>query len=217
MASEVDICNLALGHLGDQATVASINPPESSVQAEACKKFYPVARDVALEAHPWNFAVRRTTPAAITNSVDSWRYAYQVPNGIIRPIAVLLPSSSDDDQTQDYVIESLDTGDLVLYTNVDTPTLKYIARVTDTTKFSPMFVSALSWLLASYLAGPVLRGKVGAAAKSACEKRYIAELAMAAASNGNARRVSTYRNHRPQWIGARSFQQDTDTSWPIRS
>ena len=33
MASEVDICNLALAHLGDAATVSSINPPEGSIQA----------------------------------------------------------------------------------------------------------------------------------------------------------------------------------------
>ena len=49
MASEVDICNLALGHLGDNATVASLNPPEGSVQAQHCARFYPIARDALLE------------------------------------------------------------------------------------------------------------------------------------------------------------------------
>ena len=36
MASDVQICNIALAHLGDTATVASINPPEGSAQAEHC-------------------------------------------------------------------------------------------------------------------------------------------------------------------------------------
>lgn len=27
MASEIDICNLALAHLGDTATIASLSPP----------------------------------------------------------------------------------------------------------------------------------------------------------------------------------------------
>ena len=48
MPSEVDICNLALGHLGDSATVATIDPPEGSAQAEHCARFYPIARDARL-------------------------------------------------------------------------------------------------------------------------------------------------------------------------
>ncbi|NBQ76422.1 MAG: hypothetical protein EBU14_13895, partial [Acetobacteraceae bacterium] len=59
MASEVDICNLALANLGDTATVASINPPEGSAQSEHCSRFYPIARDTLLEMHNWNFSTRR--------------------------------------------------------------------------------------------------------------------------------------------------------------
>ena len=33
MASDVDVCNLALSHIGDTANVASINPPDGSVQS----------------------------------------------------------------------------------------------------------------------------------------------------------------------------------------
>lgn len=51
MASEVDICNLALARLGDNATVASIDPPEGSAQAEHCARFYAIARDSLLEMH----------------------------------------------------------------------------------------------------------------------------------------------------------------------
>ena len=40
MASEVEICNLALARLGDAATVVSIDPPEGSAQAEHCAMFY---------------------------------------------------------------------------------------------------------------------------------------------------------------------------------
>ena len=63
MASEVDICNLALSHLGDNATVASIDPPEGSAQAEHCSRFYPIARDTLLEMHNWNFSTRRAVLA----------------------------------------------------------------------------------------------------------------------------------------------------------
>ena len=51
MASDVDVCNLALAHLGDEATVASISPPEGSAQAGHCARFYPMARDSASSAN----------------------------------------------------------------------------------------------------------------------------------------------------------------------
>ena len=63
MASEVEICNLALARLGDAATVVSIDPPEGSAQAEHCAMFYPMARDTLLAQHPWGFAQRRVRPA----------------------------------------------------------------------------------------------------------------------------------------------------------
>ena len=56
MATEVDICNLALAHLGDDATIASLSPPEGSAQAEKAARFYPIARNTLLEMHTWNFA-----------------------------------------------------------------------------------------------------------------------------------------------------------------
>ena len=65
MASEVEICNLALARLGDAATVVSIDPPEGSAQAEHCAMFYPMARDTLLAQHPWGFAQRRVRPARL--------------------------------------------------------------------------------------------------------------------------------------------------------
>lgn len=204
MASAVDICNLALSHLGDAATVASIAPPEQSVQAEACAKFYPIARDQLLEMHAWRFAVRRVAlPELSTNPVDSWRFAYELPSAVVRPLAVLMPESTDDTDTQDYAVESLDDGTQVVYTNVEAATLRYIARITDSTRFTPGFVTALSWLLASYLAGPVLKGKVGAAAKEACERRFAVEASKAMSLSANSSRTSTYRDHKPSWITGR--------------
>lgn len=203
MASAVDICNLALGHLGDEATVSSISPPEGSAQAEHCARFYPVARDVALVAHAWNFATRRIALAAVTNTVDSWAFAYAVPTGYLAILSVLKPESTDDTDIQDFVIESTGAGDEILYTNVDLAVARYIVRVVDTAKFSPLFVSATSWLLASYLAGPIMKGKTGLAAKRSCLDAYAAELGKAAMLNANSGKTSVYPNHVPQAISVR--------------
>ena len=94
MPSPVDICNLALAHVGDQSRVASIEPPEASVQAKACALFYPIARDTALgNGHAWSFATRRISPASVDSitSAPPWQYAYAVPADCLAPLAILDP------------------------------------------------------------------------------------------------------------------------------
>ena len=63
MASETDICNLALARLGDAALVSSISPPDGSAQAGHCAAFYPMVRDYLLERYAWSFSLTR---AALT-------------------------------------------------------------------------------------------------------------------------------------------------------
>lgn len=203
MASAVSICNLALSHIGDRANVQSISPPDASIQAEKCAQFYPIARDVLLEGHAWSFNTTRRTLAEVPNPLASWAFAYAMPPGCVKPLAVLPPETTDDSLTQPFIHESDEDGNAVLYTNQEAAVLKYQIRVADTTKFSPLFVTCLSWLLASYLAGPILKGKTGAAAARNALERFGVEFASATASNANASNEDTYRRHKPQWIADR--------------
>lgn len=200
MASEVDICNLALSRLGDTANVASISPPEGSAQAEHCARFYPLARDVLLEMHPWHFATRRVTLAALAVDSWHWQYAYARPSDAIKLLAVLPPSATSDEQAQPYAAEASDSGGLIL-SNQQSANLLYIARVRDATVFSPRFVDALGWLLAAYLAGPVIKGDAGAAMASRCTQYFTLALGGAAASDANQR--NSKPEHTPAWIGGR--------------
>ena len=97
MASEVDICNLALARLGDNATVASIDPPEGSAQAEHCARFYAVARDSLLEMHAWKFATRRVQLAKLTVESWDWSFAYAEPTGALKLLGVLSATASRRD------------------------------------------------------------------------------------------------------------------------
>jgi hypothetical protein len=99
MASVVDICNLALAHLGDNATIASIDPPEGSAQAEHCQRFYPIARDTLLEMHSWSFSTKRAYGAEVENTWSMWEYAYAMPNDASDIIAVIPPEARDDYST----------------------------------------------------------------------------------------------------------------------
>lgn len=193
MASEVDICNLALSHLGDEATVASISPPEGSAQSAHCARFYPMARDAVLEAHDWSFATRRVALAATGTPPGNWQYSYAIPADCVRTIAVLADGASNDN-SEDYIRE----GDYI-YCNTATATLRYVALITDTTKFSPNVVNAISWLLALYLNGPITKGEKSLEQK--CQTMYVAWLGMAQKADSNAQQVTS--DYKPAWMANR--------------
>lgn len=197
MASVVDICNLALSHLGDSANVAAISPPDGSAQAAHCARVYPISRDQILESHPWGFATQRIVATPVTNSLTSWGYAYALPSNCIRLISVLPQSATDDTATDDFIVETDSAGNGVVYCNVLNATLRFIVRVTDTTKFSTLFTVALSRLMASYLAGPVLKGKVGASASQAMLQIYDTDLGKAKELDANTQRTSTIKTYQP--------------------
>lgn len=202
MASEVDICNLALSHLGDSAGISSITPGEGSEQASHCARFYPIARDVALESHSWGFITRRATLAALDTDTWHWTYAYGIPSGMLRALAVLPTTASTDSKSEDFALEGTSTGARVILTNLDDATLRYTVKITDTTKFSPLFIDALSRLLASYLAGPIIKGDAGIAIGRARLAEFRAILAEAKVSDANQRKVAPV--HSVPWIAVRS-------------
>ena len=88
MATEVDICNLALSKLGDEANLHSIDPPDGSTQADHCARWYPIARDKALQCFPWSFATRRVEPAKLMESTADGLNAFDLPAKCLRVLSV---------------------------------------------------------------------------------------------------------------------------------
>lgn len=204
MPSEVDICNLALSHLGDSATIASIDPPEGSAQAEHCAVFYPLARDTLQELHNWSFITRRASLALLSAESFNYRFAYAVPNNCIRVLSVLEPTSCMLDPTAAFVIEADENGSRIVLTDVESAVLRYTMQITDPTKFPPLFVDALAWLLASHLAGPVIKGDSGAAAARSASSAFQTQFKLAAVSDANQRKIEPRGDGRDTpWIESR--------------
>jgi len=215
VTSAVDICNLALGHLGDVANVSSISPPDGSAQAAHCARFYPIARDTLLEQHPWNFAMRRSALATVSGTIPEWDYVYAAPADLLTIVAIQGNENEDDYSTRyaptdtaittpviaagqyvprRYTVELDDFGNKVIRTDQDFAVIRYVAKVTDTTKFSPTFVMALSWHLAGMLAGPIIKGDQGAAEAKRCAQMMAFYL-------GEARRSDSIQsNTKPEHI-----------------
>lgn len=198
MASKVEIWNLALSNIGHRANIA--DPDEASAEANHCRRFYPIALGVTLERFAWSFATRRAALAEVTNPVDHWGYAYGLPNLCIKARAVLLPESSDDSKEQAFAIESDDNGDAILYCNVEDAVLKYTTLVEDTNKFTPHFILALSYDLASMLVGPIPKDMK---LKKSMMDAAIYYTGLAEAADANASRDNTYRDFIPSHLAAR--------------
>lgn len=201
--SEAQICMMALSHFGRDANIQSIRPPDGSFEAEKCGQFYDLARDEATERVKPAWAVRRANLALIaTNPLTSWTYAYSLPNKCLRALAVYLPQETDDTNTQPFTVESADDGSQIVFTNVALAVIKYVVSVTDTSKFTPHFITSLSWLLAHYVAGPITKDPN---VVKALYQMYETQVGNAAAIVGNSTKNNARRDsYTPPHIAARN-------------
>lgn len=161
MASVVSICNLALSNVGKD-NISDLG--EASAEAKACKQFYEHVRDVLLQGYPWRFAGKTASLAEVSNDKPGeWGYAYSRPIDClkirwVRPEYSLVepfPHAAGSPQVEwGHQYES-DGG--LIYCGLTPAFLRYTYRLTDTTKFSPLFIEALSWHLAARLAMPMTR------------------------------------------------------------
>lgn len=194
MASVVQICNMALSHIGSEARVSSISPPDGSVEAGHCATFYDTARTELLEPGNWNFALKRAALAQTTNLSTAWAYAYVKPSDCQRALRVLRPNVTVTVFNQDSVSAHIDDSDSaafevegeVIYSNEPDAVLLYTRDVIDTAKFPATFTSALSYLLASYLSGVVVKGNEGVRLGDGMRQRAMGIADVSAAASANA-------------------------------
>ena len=158
MTSIVSICNIALSNLG-KPTINALS--EASAEARACNLLYEHSRDLLLQAYPWRFAGKTQSLAEITNDKPgAWGYAYTKPNDCLKVRWIRREYSTTDTcpQTLQEEISNLyDVEGDNLYCDLSPAFLRYTYALTDPTKYSPLFVDALSWHLAVRLAMPLTR------------------------------------------------------------
>jgi len=148
MATEVSICSNALRRLGDDPITSLTDDTE---RARLCNAFYTDARDAVLRSHPWNFAITRASLAKLSDTpAYGFNYQYSLPTNpyCLRVLEMEYP---------DYIfkVENVATHGRVLLTDEGTAKILYIARITDTNLFDPMFVDVLTAKLSLDLAYPV--------------------------------------------------------------
>lgn len=188
MATAVDICNLALGNIGARTQVTSIAPPDGSAEAGTCARFFELAKRTILSGpHSFSVARARATLAEVTNTSDSWTYAYALPADCLKPRRVLSLTESTGESPEvrgaPFTVEGK-----VLFTHQQDAVLIYTKDVTDPGLFDPEVVEAIAARLSGMIAGPIIKGDVGAKLSVAWADRAAAltETAVLADANGAA-------------------------------
>jgi hypothetical protein len=144
---EVQICNLALMKVGN-LSITSLE--DATKEGRACKLLYPLVRDELMASHPWNFAMSRADigAALLATPAFQWDYAYTVPGDCLRVWEFY-------GSTAEWVVEN----GTFLTNESEEIYIRYIKLITDSSKFSPSFISCLATKLAAELDGKLSDGK----------------------------------------------------------
>lgn len=197
--SEVQIGNLALGHLGTRTTIQSLT--EESVEAAAINLWYDFVRRQLLSDGHWSFARKRVTLASHSEDPPEniWAYRYQYPADCIeiRRIENEYVNSNDDNIPYEVEMDSTEDSRSIL-TDMDDAAIVYTFDQTNPETYSPMFVNAMAHLLASHIAMAVTGKR---ALKDANREDYLIWKTMALAADARQDKRKPPRD--ADWIRGR--------------
>ena len=157
--AKIDICNMAVSHLAVGLEIQDFDN-EKTEAAQACRRFYDVARQKVLRDFDWPFASAIDFLAQlIVQPTVEWAYSYRypanalalqrIPNGAMRV---------DTELSRAIYAVGRDLVGQIIYSDLNAPVqVQYTYDEQDTTKFPPDFVVALAFYLA-FLIGPRVAG-----------------------------------------------------------
>ena len=177
MATPIDIVNMALRRIGADRISAFEDAQE---EARATRDIYDEIRREVLNAHNWNFAIKRAQLSSVaTAPAFGWDYAYELPHDLVRIVSV--HSHNDDDSSVEYRLEFQDGSDRVLVTNSNQIFIRYVFDNEDVNVWSAAFRNVMGWRLAVDLAQAVSKSTATA---EMCGRKFSTELSRAKAIDG---------------------------------
>lgn len=153
MDGPTQICNQSLGKLGAKRINDLGDTSDTKLEAIQCRLHYEPTRDALLRSHWWRFARARAVLSKDTDFDDfEWDNSFILPTDFLR-FRSIYEEDGTTSKSRRHAIE----GQRIL-TNLSAVSLRYIRKVTDTTKFDPLFTKVLVWLLADEMIGPLAGG-----------------------------------------------------------
>jgi hypothetical protein len=154
MADEISICNQAIGECGGgESGAPRIQSFVDGTQLSTlCGEFYPDARDMVLELHPFNFS---TAFARLARSPDvpvmKWQFQYVLPT---EPYCLKVRGTNEGNGAH-FEVGTDASGHRVLFSDEQRVSIEYTKRVEDLGSWSPLALQVLIKIMASKLAKPL--------------------------------------------------------------
>lgn len=155
MASDIEICNIALSRVAHTQPIVSFS--ERSKEAELCSVFYASLRKLVLTDFPWPFAESNVVLADIGSPAPGWAFRYRYPADCLKVREIIMPGQRrplTSDMQIPYKV-GFDTGGRVIHTGQTQAGVRFTFNVEDPTFFDALFADALAWRLAMDLALPL--------------------------------------------------------------
>lgn len=151
--SKLQIFNIALGFVGTR-TISDVD--ENSPEANQCNLYWDRARRSVLHDYPYDFAIRRYKPTAMTVPAvySNWTNCYQAPDNALKVWSVHSPGEYA--VRQPFEVGYLDDQIIVLCNVVDAH-ITCAVDVTNLALWSEQFVTAMSRKLALLIANALLK------------------------------------------------------------
>jgi hypothetical protein len=178
MASQSDICNMALGFIGVSLTIGNIN--EQSNGSVTCLQFWNIVQDYMLRQYNWKFAAYRVTAQPLADPPQNWGYVYPLPADCLKVKCITIPGLRNPRADQRAPFEQAAIAGIgrVIYTDMNPCELQYTSQITDTEQWDPMFCIAFAYLLGSFIAMP-LSSTPSVAAQCRAASEQTCQLAIA--------------------------------------
>lgn len=178
MATQLDICNLALDMVGAEPIVTIA---DDNVRAQALTRNYQMALREVLRSRDWGFAVLRASLVVAAPPAFGWDFAFTLPTDFVT--ITQMNGVLYEGEPGDWF--ALENG--LLLTDAEFADIVYISSAGLETTFDALFVPAFATLLASRIATPLRQD--GGTAMMNLLQLYRGSLATAAVKNANERKL----------------------------
>lgn len=197
MASDVEICSQALGHIGKGA-IQSLD--QKGAEAEACSLHFRPALDSALTSFDWNFASLTVYPVAIAVARirSPFQAAFTYPADCLKVREICKDYPGEPFDTRRFDVESNPAGGKLILAMKASPGIRYTSKNVDVSNFDASFVEFFSFWLAFRIAMPLTRDL-----KVRNEMYRMVRDFRAPAEAASANEGTDVRDEDPEWITTR--------------
>lgn len=201
MASMIEICNLALGFLGEPP-VADLN--EQRPAARYCKLYLRPALEALLRDHPWNFAQDRERLTSI-DVPDGWagqyKHAYVMPAQCVRLHHLVTAGGC---RVRCFALTDHGGRTLVL-TSLENAVAEFTRLIDDANHYDALFSQVFARKLQCLLVKPLLKSSPSAVQ----EAETLYQRAMEEARVQDAREGRSFQDDGSLWYGGHDYWGDT--------